>query len=441
MTVTQHPAFDAVREAMFALSAHCDGAQKKDFVGFDGVDSPFGNRFAALRDQDITVDMLAVARDLLPKYRRQVERYTGIDVTTIPEVEGRKDAAVRQEARVALQKSDVSVEVRNGTIVFEGKGTYANKDSIKAAGARWIGGAWQAQTMTQALADLITEKGFRASAAVQTLVTNPVAEAPAASTSPSYVEVRNVPGYGARVAFHDRARRDDFAALLAAFKALPGRRWESADRYNHAPVNSTTRVFAATWGYSNLEAIDAAIANLDAAQKEAMLLAEKNRAASRATDGEAISFPGLSDEWNFYGYQNAGIALAVDQQDIFIGDEMGVGKTSQAIGAVEYNEALNPGTSFPVVVTCPPVVRENWKREWNRIRPGRRIFLCEGTKAGVIPANTEVIIAPDSVVAGWYTAILESNPRSLIVDEAHRIKHPKSARSQAIAALSSIIPE
>ena len=58
-----------------------------------------------------------------------------------------------------------------------------------------------------------------------------------------------------------------------------------------------------------------------------------------------------------FPYQKKGVAYILKQKRVIVGDKPGLGKTSQAIAAME---AAQP---FPVLIICPSSLKINWQRE------------------------------------------------------------------------------
>ena len=133
-------------------------------------------------------------------------------------------------------------------------------------------------------------------------------------------------------------------------------------------------------------------------------------------------------------------AVAAGHRRLLVADEMGVGKTLSAIGALEAAHA------FPALVIVPPSLVINWEREIARALPDRTVATVTGTKVTSIP-TADVVIVPDSVIAPWTLPAKKGDPEGplatfpwagLVVDEAHRMKgladkHPaKRARAAAL---------
>src|SRR5215831_4937559 len=122
--------YAAVYHGMWEIASRCDGAQSKDFVGFDGTDTHYGRRVASVPFADWTQDVKEECARIIVKYRKQVLSYTGVDVTTLPVVQAQQDHgtnyAARNQARryekLAAALADRKVDVVNGKLgIFYGK--------------------------------------------------------------------------------------------------------------------------------------------------------------------------------------------------------------------------------------------------------------------------------------------------------------------------------
>ncbi|MEU9833232.1 DEAD/DEAH box helicase [Streptosporangium sp. NPDC048047] len=132
------------------------------------------------------------------------------------------------------------------------------------------------------------------------------------------------------------------------------------------------------------------------------------------------------------GYQSFGARFALAQGRVILGDEMGLGKSVQAIAALAHLRARGD-THF--LVACPASVLINWMREIeNRSRlrayalhgADRAAALAEWTRRGGVAVTT--------IDTLHRLRIREDVPVGmLVVDEAHYVKNPETRRSQAVA--------
>ena len=102
--------------------------------------------------------------------------------------------------------------------------------------------------------------------------------------------------------------------------------------------------------------------------REALLLLD---ALGHGASADLDAPPGLVGE--LMPFQAAGVRYALRRRRAFIADEQGLGKTIQALAAIECEQA------FPAVVICPASLKLNWEREIARWLPHRTTTVVSGT--------------------------------------------------------------
>jgi SNF2-related domain/Helicase conserved C-terminal domain len=196
-----------------------------------------------------------------------------------------------------------------------------------------------------------------------------------------------------------------------------------------------------------------AIAAAINAEREAQHAREQaSIAASRAADAD-IDIPvgagALRKGFKFAGYQRACVLYAlkklgetdatrrlsantqpidahpaqVGSGAVLIGDEMGVGKTIEAIGIINALSSIKS-----VLVVCPATPKVNWSREL-------RLWLARpmtvGIANGVVP-DTDAVIVSWEMLAKLRPLLDRRRWDLLVIDEAQKGKNPKAQRSVAL---------
>jgi superfamily II DNA or RNA helicase len=139
------------------------------------------------------------------------------------------------------------------------------------------------------------------------------------------------------------------------------------------------------------------------------------------------------------GYQAFGARFALVQERVIIGDEMGLGKSIEAIAALAHLRASGD-THFLVV--CPASVLINWVREIGS-RSTLRAYPLHGPdrlaaqrewlrQGGVAVATLDGLHRVGSAEPPELPELPELG--MLVVDEAHYVKNPETKRSRAVAA-------
>ena len=195
-------------------------------------------------------------------------------------------------------------------------------------------------------------------------------------------------------------------------------------------------------------------------------------ALSAATDGD-LQVPGLGGELK--PFQRAGVSYLLAQRRAFLADEQGLGKTIEALAALQADGA------FPAVVVCPASLKLNWLREIERWLPGRSARALVGTGAagpralgsgptsgsgltsGSAPtadggrsgglrtladsvcthdsgAPPDITVVNYDIVAARLDELRAITPRALVLDESHYCKNATAKRTQAVQRLSAAVP-
>ncbi|MDQ3587172.1 MAG: DEAD/DEAH box helicase [Actinomycetota bacterium] len=170
------------------------------------------------------------------------------------------------------------------------------------------------------------------------------------------------------------------------------------------------------------------------------LVSEHERASatvslSYAEDAELPELP-LGGE--LHPFQRAGVQYALQRRRTFIADEQGLGKTIQALAAIEADGG------FPVAVVCPASVKLNWERETQRWLPHRRVAVVDGrADAGWPPdaEGAELVILNYDILEAHLDRLLARGLRALVLDESHYVKNARAQRTKATIELASKLPE
>jgi SNF2 family DNA or RNA helicase len=170
---------------------------------------------------------------------------------------------------------------------------------------------------------------------------------------------------------------------------------------------------------------------------------------------------------DLFPHQRAGVTFLATARRALLADEPGLGKTAQAIRALKRLEEQGDQV-FPALVVCPNTLKKNWAREFETWWPGirtqvvkgsaiKRRKLLEDPDVDVFILNWESLrshsrLAPYGGVAlarcpecGGFderitTTRCEVHPgelnaidfKSVIADEIHRSKDPKSKQTRAL---------
>jgi SNF2 family DNA or RNA helicase len=193
--------------------------------------------------------------------------------------------------------------------------------------------------------------------------------------------------------------------------------------------------------------------------------------ANRVTPANNLrDLENLEDGYNddLFPHQRAGVRFLAIARRALLADEPGLGKTAQAIRALKLLQEQGNDV-FPALIVCPNTLKKNWKREFERWWPGVDVEVIKGSatqrrkifeeEADVYVINWESLRS-HSKLSGYGSIALakcrecgghdekvsenrcevhkrELNTidfKSVIADEIHRSKEPKSKQTRALWA-------
>jgi SWI/SNF-related matrix-associated actin-dependent regulator 1 of chromatin subfamily A len=213
----------------------------------------------------------------------------------------------------------------------------------------------------------------------------------------------------------------------AAFMQLPGAeggRVMPVDPWLYEPLEA----FLALHG---VEVTSMAVPVLERLRAEAEEAAAAIR-ASRATEAEPIAEVAAVLGGTLEPFQWAGVRYVLNARRAFLADEQGLGKTVEALAALEADGA------FPAIVVCPASLKLNWERETARWLPHRSVALVEGRVA--VPPRADILILNYELVATQRELLARRHPRALVLDESHYCKNPQAKRTRAVRRLAEGLP-
>ncbi|HUR61320.1 MAG TPA: DEAD/DEAH box helicase [Candidatus Thermoplasmatota archaeon] len=131
-------------------------------------------------------------------------------------------------------------------------------------------------------------------------------------------------------------------------------------------------------------------------------------------------------------YQREGVGYALAKRRILLADSMGLGKSLQALVAVEKAGA------YPCVVVCPSAVKLGWQREVVKWVPWRSAQVVMAGRDKLHRCNVTVL--NPELLPAHLEDLKAMRPQSLLLDEAHFFKNPDSQRSRNALELSRGVP-
>lgn len=243
-------------------------------------------------------------------------------------------------------------------------------------------------------------------------------------------------------------------------KSIPGSSWNGDDRIWTVPL---------TWSAAvQLRGIFGAELKVGP-QLTLWSWREHQRVSASMTLRDVKEFTGdYHGNQDLKSFQRAGVIFLRTAESALLGDDMGTGKTIQGLELLRQTP-----DALPALVVCPNSVKGNWQKEAQRWFPEATVYVVEGSAARrrktlelaarhddcIVVVNYEAL-RQHSRLAGFGSIALkrcgkcekgsvvketlcETCPRelnqilwrSVIVDEAHRMKDPNAKQTRAIWAL------
>lgn len=237
-------------------------------------------------------------------------------------------------------------------------------------------------------------------------------------------------------------------------KLVPGTKWDPEARVWWTPLSWAACIQLRGVFGSDLQ-VGPALAAWGRTQRDTRV--EPCMALRTAEDAPDVNRPELRP------FQRAGVKMLVTAKQALLADEMGLGKTVQAIIALEETG----DSAYPALIVSPNSMKFTWEKEFAKWAPGRRVVVLghtkvEGKRPGTMKVGSkaeQVALVRDGkadvLVVNWealrtmtrlqgYGKIKLSESemtekelnevtwKSIVADEAHKAKEPKSQQTRAL---------
>ena len=228
--------------------------------------------------------------------------------------------------------------------------------------------------------------------------------------------------------------------VMGIVKGIMGRKWDAKAKVWRIPISQAAFLKGRLDGV--YQPLADALSELPGLDKQIEKTAERIAISSAAalTDESVIEdmrtriakqFP---EGKELYPFQYVGVRFVeLAGGRALIGDDMGVGKTIQALAYA----ALHP-ENHPVLVVCPANVKYNWVKEFKSWLPN---LTTEAVQTGKSPIpDTDVVVINYDLIKKQQLNIEGRGFNIVIFDESHYLKNAKAQRTKAsleIAAESS----
>lgn len=156
---------------------------------------------------------------------------------------------------------------------------------------------------------------------------------------------------------------------------------------------------------------------------------------------------GLKTKTAPWAHQVEGLLRSRDLSHFAFFFEMGTGKTFTCINALrmKYQRAK---TLLPTLILSPPITLTNWKREWemhSKIDP-KNIVILTGSQKERVKTLASRMGKPCILITNYESLMMKElfgmlqmyRPTAFVCDEAHKLKDPKSKRSEQAVKLADL---
>lgn len=403
----------ALAAAVRKIANLCDGGVREDGIGFSRADAPFLSRIALIPEDKWTPSIAYEAWVAMSKYQGQLAK-GGIDFDSIsPPPRGERSRFASQDISEWMEKKNT---VSSNGHVFA---IYAKYDEQVVELLKNIPGIeWSSTTSTwlapaeaaPEVARLVTDYGF----SIDEHAARMTGELNQSENSMTKTITKTRSGkLLIEFPYHPE--------VVAAVKKIPGRQWDMKKKVWTAPLNILAVELADSFDFAIDDSLRAEI--IASVAQEAELLAKSN-----AVDAD-VEVPTLSG--TLMPYQRAGVAYAAKVGRCLIADQMGLGKTVEAIATLEARDA------FPAIIVCPASLKENWRREITKWLPHRTVNVVSG-KSDII--NCDVNVVNYDILYKFVDAIKHLRPNGIVLDESHYVKNGTSKRAKAAKDIASAVP-
>lgn len=414
---TQINKYDAsgIRNAVKALASVCDGAEQKDLVGFNRADVRYGTILALVGESKWTEVVCYQAWVMLAKYKNQL-LLKGIDYDEIaPPIRPDNFSKGIDSLDLSEKKQARNTISTNGD-VFVVRCEYDEQlieQVRKVPDISWNNQAlvWVAPLRSrEEIGNLVSKYGFSVSEELNEMNTN---------QAPTDIEERKITvSKSGRLIFEFSYEPD----IVSEIKLINGRMWDVKKKVWSTPPVLAVVEIADKYGFSISDNLRKTL--LTSAKQEAELL-EK----STSVDSD-IEVPNLSG--TLMPYQKAGVSYASSVGRCLIADQMGLGKTVEAIAILELRDA------FPAIIVCPASLKENWRREITKWLPHRTINIVSG-KTDIVACDVNIVNY--DILFKFVEAIKHLKINGAVLDESHYVKTASSKRTKAAKEIASQVPK
>ncbi len=222
--------------------------------------------------------------------------------------------------------------------------------------------------------------------------------------------------------------------------------WESEE---HGKIKDAIKIGGASWGGRKdlswyispaglahaLDAFANVEVSIDKDSAAAIAKAMGRRELSGAAKADDTKLKArldkaLPDGLALYPFQEAGVAfLEAAKGKALLADDLGLGKTCQALAYLAINPELRPA-----LVIVPAVVAPNWTIETKKWIPDAKVHRVRNGK-DAIPSDAQIVVITYDLAHRRVEDLIKLKPKSVICDESQYVRNYRTKRAQAVLSI------
>ena len=201
---------------------------------------------------------------------------------------------------------------------------------------------------------------------------------------------------------------------MVQIRKLPERKRDSQQRFWTCPLSVASVEKLRRWGWTLHPTLIAYL--------------QKRRESVNDLSESSLEIPGL--RMDLFNYQKKGVEFIESHNGrALIGDEMGTGKTAQALAWLQ----LHP-EKRRVVIVVPASLKLNWAKEIKMWMSDGKVEILSGGKP--YPMTGNILIINYDILTHWVSRLIQWKPDVIISDEIHYVKSNKAKCTKAIKKLA-----
>lgn len=403
--------YEKIAKALQVLALNCDGATTEDGIGFNRSDARIGTQLALIPEKYWNDSIAYMAWLMLAKYAKQLKSFGIVYDEISPPKRSIADIESQLKPFTDIGAIKQITKVADNYVIRCPYDEQITGEIKQITGIVWNTAAslWIAPESSKVE---VSEFSKRYGFAVDDEELTQLQE-----TQLDTEKSLTINGRGMAIFKFPYDHE-----IVSAVKQIPQRRWDVKKKVWMAPISISALELADKYGLDVSEDVRKKIVNLTKQSTELLV-------KSTSTDAD-INIPTLNGK--LMPYQKAGVAYVGEVGRCLIADQMGLGKTVEAIASLEYRGA------FPAIIVCPASLKENWKREINKWLPHRTVNVLSG-KDNI--SNVDVNVVNYDIVGRFVEPIIHLKPMGLVLDESHYVKSSKAKRTEAVRDIAKRVPQ